>query len=460
MALPRPVRRLALVLALGCGAWTAWWAATEAGPDAPRWLEKLPAYAAEQGYGEYRWWERGRALRRWTPPRPSADGPLLVDTWHSRKQPADSVLVPGEYRYDRMHGLGRAFWPVRRAVRVVNVGIDFALDAPGTLDGASALFINLPSGDQAGFRWSEVRAIDAFVRAGGGLLLVTDHSNCYAHADMLAQLAAVLGFSLPPVTAVDPDHGLGPRAKTWFRTRQVLAHPVTEGVGLLGFVTAGAVEGLRPLVGTSRQGWADHFEPERKADSAGFTGNLERDADEPLGPVPVVAAGEVGAGRVVVIADQNALGATMIGFGDNQRLFTNAMSWVTGRDIQPLAPEVVTVGPGCADKGDDGYRSLQVEVARRARDACEGPQAGAAWIALPGAAVPESGRGIVVSDDVTEPRTEGDRYWLPANLARNRALGDERDDPRRRADGSEAPNAASHRAVTAALEWLIGPPSP
>ncbi len=452
--------RLALGAGLAVAALAAWWANTEPGPDAPRWLEDLPDYAADEGYDRYRWWERGRAVRRWTPPVAASGGPLLVDTWHSRKQPADAVLAPGEYNYDRMHGLGRAFWPVRTSLPVQDVGMEFTLDAPAVLDGASALFINLPSGDRPGFRWSEVRAIDAFVRSGGGLFLVTDHSDCYAHADMLAQLALVLGIELPAVTAVDPENGLGPGSKTWFRATRILPHPVTGGVGTLGFTTAGSVRGLSPLVTTSATAWADRFEPTRKADSAGFTGNLELDGDESPGAVPLVAAGEVGQGRVVVVADQNALGATMIGYGDNQRLFTNAISWVTGRDITPLEAEVVTLGTGCADKGHSGFRTLQVEVARRARDACEGPQAGPAWIALPGVEVPAHGRGIIVSDGVTEPRVEPDRYWLPARLARNAAMGDERDDPRRMVDGTEAPNARAHRAVATALDWLLGSQRP
>ncbi|MBM4369605.1 MAG: hypothetical protein FJ102_25575, partial [Deltaproteobacteria bacterium] len=89
------------------------WACTEAGPGSPRHLESLPSHARNQGYGLYRFWERGRAWRWSRAPVPDAAGPLLVDDWHSRKQPIDSFLDPGEYDYDRMHGLGRAFAPVR-----------------------------------------------------------------------------------------------------------------------------------------------------------------------------------------------------------------------------------------------------------------------------------------------------------------------------------------------------------
>ncbi|MBM4390836.1 MAG: hypothetical protein FJ090_06910 [Deltaproteobacteria bacterium] len=432
----------ALLLASG-------WACTEAGPDSPRHLESLPSYARNQGYGLYRLWERGRAWRWSRAPRPAVDGALLVDEWHSRKQPIDSVLDPGEYDYDSMHGLGRAFAPVREAMAVRPVGWRLGWDPVGTLDGASALFINLPSGDGPGFRWSEVRAIDRFVRAGGGLLLVTDHSDCYAHGDMLAQLAEVLGFSLPPVTAVDAPYGLGPRARAWFETVQVFPHEITDGVSRLGFMTAGSVEGLHTVASTSLAGFADRFEPGRKAESAGFTGNLERSDDEPSGPVPIVAAGEVGRGRVVVIADQNALGATMIGYGDNHRLFTNAMSWVTRRAIATPSPRVTTLGPGCADTSDLGFRTLQVMIARRASDGCARDGTGERWVALPHGAVPEHGRGIVVSEGAFTPGVDGAYYRLPMALVNNAALGGERDDPAR------AGKQGAHRVVDEALDWLL-----
>ncbi len=426
-----------------------WWACTEAGPDSPRHLESLPSYARNQGYGLYRFWERGRAWRWSRAPRPDSDGPLLVDEWHSRKQPIDSFLDPGEYEYDDMHGLGRAFGPVREAMPVRTLGWRFAWDPVGTLDGAAALFINLPSGDGPGFRWSEVRAIEGFVRAGGGLLLVTDHSDCYAHADMLAQLAEVLGFSLPPVTAVDAQYGLGPRARAWFETVQVLPSEVSLGVSRLGFMTAGSVEGLPPVVTTSFAGFADRFEPQRKAESAGFTGDLERSDSELTGHVPVVAAGLVGKGRVVVIADQNALGATLIGYGDNHQLFTNAMSWLTHRALSAPPPRVTTVGPGCADSSDAGFRTLQVMIARRAADGCAREGTGELWVVLPRGAVPEHGRGIIVSEGVFAPGPEGPHYRIPAALLTNAALGGERDDPARTG------KAGAHRVVDEALDWLL-----
>lgn len=451
-----------------------YFAGTESGPPAARWLPSLPWHARLSGYGLFRLWERGRAPKEFVAPVASVDGPVAVDLWHSRKQPYDSFLTPNERDYDQMHGLGRAFDPARKAgVEFRELGWRFVWDAPGALNGAAALFINLPSGDGPGFRWSEVRAISAFVRAGGGLLLIADHTNCYAHQDMLAQLADQLGFGLLPVTAADPEKGLGERAKSWFRSTEVRPHPVTEGVVATGWMNAGGVEGLSPLVQTSATSWADVGEPWRKDDSSGFTGDLEQGPGE-VGPVTVAAAAEVGLGRVVVLADQNAFGATMIGYGDNQRLFNNALGWVTRRKIEGLSPEVVTLGVGCADAYEHGFRSLQVALAARARDACEGATTAPRRVILPSAS------GTLADSGVRTVRLEGMAVALPlrleesgvdtfafgadghpvlierggelvvaASLLDNTALGPERADP------TLPELAEGHRVKTIVLQWLF-----
>ncbi len=384
--------------ALAAGAWCTWRAVSLPGPDAPWLLDPLPTYAAAAGYGHFRWWERGRAFRWAQAPSFDAAGPILIDTWHSHRQGVDVRLAPGDLDYWTMHGYGRAFDPVRSRGVVLR-----SLGPRWNLDGASAVFINLVSGDNPGFRWSEVRSLDAFIRGGGGLLLVTDHTDCYLHGDMLAQLTTTLGLSLPPVTVADPENGLGPRAKAWFRATNILPHPITAGVSAVGFMTAGQVNGLTPVVVSGPHAWGDRWDPYRAEDNAGFTGSLDHDPDEAVGALPIVAAGEVGKGRVVVFGDQNAFGGSMIGYGDNARLFTNAVGWVSHRSYVPPVPTVRTLGRGCADAGLFGYRTLQVRIAAMAIDACEaGDGPAAAYVVLPGATAPEGARAVVIEDNVWE----------------------------------------------------------
>lgn len=347
-------------------------------PAAAPWTDPLPAYAVAHGYADYRLQQGGLAIagaadRVFAQQPPDPAGRLVIDRRHSSKQPEDSHLGLTDYSYATMHGFGRAFDPVRQA------GLELdprrgPMDA-SSLAGASAVFINLVSGDNPGFRASEVSAIESFVRHGGGLFLITDHSNCYFHGEMLAPLAAALGVGLPPVTATDrgPGRTLSPRSVAWLRVSAIPGHPVTEGVAAFAAVTAGRVEPLGDqvvLARTSGQGWADRWEPYRKPKSAGFTGDLSQQPDEPDQAVEVALAGQHGDGRYVVIADQNAFGAGFIGYEDTARLFANAVAWVSHRDValDVRGPTSVTTLTGprqlCTAAADFAFRTLQVQSQR------------------------------------------------------------------------------------------------
>ncbi len=389
----------------------------ERAPSQEPLLDPIPAYAHSEGYDAFYRSQGGwavpalqRAWPKWVPPRP--EGRVVIDQRHAHKQPFDSFLKMEAYRYDEMHGLGRAFAPLRRAGFTLQPTRGRLVGS--RLVGASAVFLNLPSGNGPGLTHGEAVALEAFVAAGGGLVLVTDHSNCYFHGELLQPLADGFGFRLPTVTATDKGLGntLSPKSVTWIAVRPVADHPVTKGVEVVGLMTAGEVavapgERGQELVLTSGQGWGDAWTPYRREDSVGFTGDLKKDDGEPNRAISVVAALEHGAGRVVVIADQNALGATMIGFEDNAQLFANAMAWATGRAV-PVAlrgPESVVTLAGdayaCGTVSLSGFRTLQIQAARLSADLgvpefCSANRVGAArGVVLLPSAKPESVEGLL-----------------------------------------------------------------
>jgi len=358
----------------------------EEGPSYEPWIEPLPEYAVEEGYWDFRATEGGYAVPWWPDlwmgwDGPRGDGPLLIDRRHATKQLETETLGLEDYRYDDMHGLYRAFEPARQAgVRLKPVWEPWT---PGTLGGASAVFINLVSGDNPGFLHSEVLALESFVRHGGGLVIIVDHTNCYFHAEMLQELSDALGFDILPRTAADKSDGnrLSPRSVAWIRVRDSgVEHPVTRDVRVAGWMNGGIVvpQADSELVGlmqnSAEGGWADVFMPFKKDDSAGFTGNLKFDEDEVPGPHQVVLAGRHGQGRVVVLADQNAFGATVIGYEDNAQLFANALGWAVGQDVgfEARGPSSVTTIGGdrslCTAAADYAFRTFQVQSQRMGED--------------------------------------------------------------------------------------------
>ena len=348
-------------------------------PVAP-WTDPLPDYAVSEGYNDFRdggvgWAVPGYAAWRIEQDPPRGDGPLIIDHVHANKQPYDSHMGPTDYRYDEMFGLGRAFEPVRQAG--VPLHVEEHRISASVLAGASSLFINLPSGDNAPFLHDEVEAIDAFVRAGGGLVLVADHSDCYFHAEQLLPLTSRLGVELPPVTACDvPPATLSPKTRAWLHVTDIREHPVTRGIHALGVATAAEVLGpddWTALMWTGPAGWADIWDPYRRPKSAGMTGDLEQHDGEVSRPVSMAVAGQHGQGRVVVLGDQNMLGSALIGVEDNQRLFANAIGWSIGLDmpvsIRGLGSVTTLTGEDnlCSASVPSGYRTLQVQLMRLAR---------------------------------------------------------------------------------------------
>jgi len=404
------------------------------------WLSPQPAYAEKQ-YGEWRKhhsdWAHPGWHRFWLNRNPpQRTGVILEDLRHSRKQNLADRLEVDAYHYKRMHGMALLADLMKhteldsRAQHAVMTGYE--------LGGVGAVFLNLPSGDGPPFTHAEVVSLTSFVRRGGGLVLLTDHTNVYYHGEMLSPLAERLGFSLPPVTACDKAHGytMSPKTTTWIVPRTRGEHPILKNVERLGLMTAGAVHpiedsSLEILASTSDQGWEDYWHPYRKPKSAGFTGNMRQDSDELDAQVPVLLAGNVGKGRVVVLSDQNAWGTIFLGVEDNAQLAINALAWAAGfEDLPTVLPPNLEFVSGeayaCGTVSKKGFHTFFVSAARvgeqiehqqGTRHACraEPGDGDSARVWLPGrmptlADLEQAQRNVVIVD----PASSGDFAALEA----------------------------------------------
>ena len=278
---------------------------------------------------------------------------ILVDLVHSRKQnPEDYRLQRNTYSYQGVHGYARVFdhldhrgydWSSIRAQPL----------SDRTLKGFDVLFINLLDESRPDFSADERRAIHRFVRRGGGLFVIADHTNVYRHAERLNRVLEPMEIRVPYQTAVDypPKHsvaGLG-----WLKVHNFERHPVTEGLRVVSPQTGAPLVTEHGIAFTSDRSFGDDWNPD---DDEGFYGNWSRDDDEPEGPLPFVAARQFGEGRVVVVGDQNIFGDAWVHFADNFELAMNAFDWLTGES----APTPVSDIPGldvAIDLPHNGFRA-------------------------------------------------------------------------------------------------------
>ncbi len=201
---------------------------------------------------------------------------VLFDSFHAHNF-LDRGLIPGEHTYHRITGLRRA----RELLTDREVEVRELLIGPirpETLKDVQLIVLNLPSMDRPPWLTSEIEAVERFIRGGGGMIFITDHTNCYYHQYHLLPLWQRLGLVPTFETACERTEKnlLSHRGPGWLLVRDFDKHPVTEGVRYFGTQTGGRVVGDGVIARTSQDAWADAgLSPLYGEGNPGLTGDLQ-----------------------------------------------------------------------------------------------------------------------------------------------------------------------------------------
>lgn len=253
---------------------------------------------------------------------------VLFDSYHAHNF-IHRGLVPGEHNYHHLSGLRRA----AKLLEARGCEIRELLVGPVTaehLADVQLVVINLPSMDRPPWIVSEIAAVEDYVRQGGGLLFITDHSNCYYHQYHLLPLWQRLGLipTFETVCERRADCRLTPSSHGWILVREFATHPVTSDVRYFAMQTGGRVVGEGVVGWTSNEAWADAGDvPIYGEGNVGLYGDMRLADSEEQGKQGVVLARNIGLGRVAVIGDQNSVGDGLIAYAHNWRLWLNATRW-------------------------------------------------------------------------------------------------------------------------------------
>ena len=112
---------------------------------------------------------------------------VLIDLRHAHDFSNFPLTIDDHY-YHRIYSFNKAFGYLKSQGVVVR---EYDSNAPitrETLSRVKTLFLNLPSGDKAPFLVGEIAAIKSFVREGGSIFFIVDHTNCYFHQSRLEPL--------------------------------------------------------------------------------------------------------------------------------------------------------------------------------------------------------------------------------------------------------------------------------
>jgi len=167
--------------------------------------------------------------------------------------------------------------------------------------------------------------LKSFVRSGGGLLILGDHTNIGGIMDVTNEVSAAFGISLVFDSAVSEDPG-------WSHTLRIL-HPFSGGFDATAIpVSIGASVGTtaHPLVApllVGRRAVSDPGEVDNA--SHAYLGDLKFDKGERYGDVVLAAVRYFGHGKVVLFGDtspfQNSAMALSHAFADA------LVRWMTNR---------------------------------------------------------------------------------------------------------------------------------
>jgi hypothetical protein len=265
------------------------------------------------------------------PTTPRAAPRLLADAYHAHTW-IDTLPSLNLTNYHLLHGPARAISLLKQQGWECNAQLGPWTDE--SLRGIDVVYINLVSADRPPFRQEEIESLDRFVKQGGGLFLIVDHSNCYFHNHVLGNLADRFDLKLHSETLCDRYPNTVGSGNGWVVLSDIRPHPITKGVQRFVMMTGGIVDTRMGVVYSGPESWGDAslVPPYGESNGPGFYGDFQRQPLEPLGPHAAVGAKQWGQGRVVVVADQNAFGAFALNYLDNRRLWQSAMNWLAGRD--------------------------------------------------------------------------------------------------------------------------------
>jgi hypothetical protein len=294
---------------------------------------------------------------------------ILEDLVHSERQ---NSSIKGEFshlEYNRSHGFYNAFQLIRHRGFEHHQLVNGRLE-PEILSQYDIVFINLVDSSHPQFSEKEIEAVEDYVKQGGGLFCIIDHTNVYESAAQMEPLLSRFGFSLPYELACDqPEFAF--KQYHWLLITRFASHYITNGLEHIGLLAAGPIVGPGSVAWTSEEGFSDFWDPDNPPS---YWGNFRQDPEEPTKSNSILNALEFGDGRIVVVGDQNVFGNAYLGVGDNIHLLMNIVEWLSKNEkdfsmenmpFPEIGVDQRTDDNSIGDSGLSGYLSFYGHLSRQ-----------------------------------------------------------------------------------------------
>lgn len=174
----------------------------------------------------------------------------------------------------------------------------------------------------------EVRSVHEFVRSGGGLWLLGDHTDVLGMNTQLNRIAEVYGIRFRSDSVLPFGGG-----RIFWRRAPIAFHPVVQWVAEHGFATSCSLEcdwGARP-VQVSESSFSDAMDYGKE----NLIGDLHPSGSEPFGSFVVAAASRQGKGRVLAFSDSTLFSNYYLFSKGVLELALGSVEWLNRVDRRP-----------------------------------------------------------------------------------------------------------------------------
>jgi hypothetical protein len=261
-------------------------------------------------------------------------GRVLFDEGHSdwerTTRPMDTQWYGEEstYNYHSMRIYLEHFYDVR----ITRETLDRAV-----LDSCDVLVLKTPT---RAYSAAEIEAVEAYVRRGGGLWLIGDHTNVFGITTFLNPMAARFGFEF----GYDVTYDLHSGGLSLYRTPAAFRHPTVQN--LEGFLFATSCT-ISPSTWTQRAmlGPGLRTLPLDYSEPGFFPRSVVEHGEATFGVFLQAAAAAKGRGRVAGFSDSTCFSNFFMHIPGKPELVLGTIEWLNRTNrFEPLRPVCLGVG--------------------------------------------------------------------------------------------------------------------
>lgn len=247
------------------------------------------------------------------PGHPKA-GKVVIDEHYSRWEWSEDPLSTERYGVKTVYSYSDWAKEMGRSKKVEQ---NFEEITDKTLENVSVLILKTPTKP---YSQDTIQAIDRFVRRGGGLWLIGDHTDIFGMDTYLNSVGSQYGLTLESNAVIDP-----------YTTRQIIrprpySHPVVREMGNFLMYTGCSIKPSWTSVDAYSADQAFIDDPDFSSNT--FFGNFQLDPSESVGPVVQAAVVNVDKGRVAIWSDSTLFSNFSIYMPGKLELTHGYLNWL------------------------------------------------------------------------------------------------------------------------------------